>query len=426
MARIVLFLLQFRSQFRMQKKVPLATNQIYFRTLQRVPIIPTQLMTYAAAVISVVLWAVLLTGRGSFWRCRITDGAQPTRPAKWPSVAVVVPARNEAEVIRESLRSLLAQDYRGRLSLIVVDDNSSDGTAALAREAARGQVRERDLSIISGAPLPSGWTGKLWAVRQGVATAEANVTPDYLLLTDADITHAPDTVSWLIAQAISGDFVLTSLMAKLRCVSLAERSLVPAFIYFFQMVFPFAWVARPNHATAAAAGGCVLVRSDALRLSGGMDGIRDALIDDCALAQQLKSVGPIWLGLTERVRSLRPYPRFADIKAMVSRSAYAQLGYSPWLLAGTCLGMLLTFLVPPLLAVFASGVPRLAGVVVWIAMAISFQPTLQLYRVSPLWGIALPGIALLYTYYTLHSAYQYLRKRGGAWKGRVYAGAAGL
>ncbi len=157
-----------------------------------------------------------------------------------------------------------------------------------------------------------------------------------------------------------------------------------------------------------------------------MDGIRDALIDDCALAQQLKSVGPIWLGLTERVRSLRPYPRFADIKAMVSRSAYAQLGYSPWLLAGTCLGMLLTFLVPPLLAVFASGVPRLAGVVVWIAMAISFQPTLQLYRVSPLWGIALPGIALLYTYYTLHSAYQYLRKRGGAWKGRVYAGAAGL
>jgi hopene-associated glycosyltransferase HpnB len=212
-------------------------------------------------------------------------------------------------------------------------------------------------------------------------------------------------------------------LAKLRCESLAERSHVPAFVFFFQMLFPFAWVARSDFSTAAAAGGCMLVDADALLRSGGIESVRNALIDDCALAKTLKTRGPIWLGLTDRVRSMRPYEKFADVKRMISRSAYAELRYSPLLLALTIVGMALTFVAPPLLAVFGSGLERYLGLAAWAIMAALFQPTLRFYRVSPLWGAALPGIAFLYAYYTLDSAYRHLRKRGGMWKGRVYADA---
>ena len=220
--------------------------------------------------------------------------------------------------------------------------------------------------------------------------------------------------------------MLTSLMAKLRCASLAERVHVPAFIYFFQMLYPFRWVAQPKAATAAAAGGCMLVRAEALEQAGGIDAIRHALIDDCALAAKLKTVGPIWLGLTERAQSLRPYDDFAEVKRMITRSAYAQLRYSPLLLIGTFLAMTLVFVAPPVFAIFASGVARWLGLAAWVLMAISFQPTLRFYRLSPLWGVALPAIALLYTYYTLDSAYQHARRRGGQWKGRAQANMASL
>jgi hopene-associated glycosyltransferase HpnB len=310
--------------------------------------------------------------------------------------------------------------------VVLVDDESTDGTAGVALAAATAIGQADQLRVIRGRALPHGWTGKLWAVKQGIAVADGlPQPPDYLLLTDADIVYAPDSVRWLAVHAKANGTVLTSLMAKLRCESLAERGLVPAFIFFFQMLYPFGWVKRPQAATAAAAGGCMLVKAETLQAAGGIDAIRGALIDDCTLAATLKRYGPIWLGLTERVRSVRPYPKTADIRRMVARSAYAQLRYSPLLLAATVAGMALTYLAPPLLAIFAGGFAQLAGLAAYALMVIAFQPTLRFYRLSPWWGLALPAIAFCYMLYTLDSAYQYARGRGGRWKGRVQANVAG-
>ncbi|HET8974030.1 MAG TPA: glycosyltransferase [Pseudolabrys sp.] len=372
------------------------------------------------AMICVAIWAYLILARGAYWHASVRDTTRITGMSRqWPAVAAVIPARNESDYIARSVTSLLRQDYRGPLSIVVVDDDSDDDTGAVATDAAAGDGR---LSVIRTTGPAAGWTGKLWAVSQGIAAAEAS-RPEYLLLTDADIEHAPDSLSWLVAQSVNGRFVLTSLMAKLRCVSLAEKIHVPAFIYFFQMLYPFAWVARADSSTAAAAGGCMLVRADALASVGGIAGIRGALIDDCSLAAKLKTVGPIWLGLTNRVHSIRPYPAFADVARMVSRSAYSQLRYSLLALSATTLGMAITFVVPPILGLFASGLPRYLGLLAWAAMSLSFVPTLRYYRLSPIWSLALPGIALLYMSYTLQSAYQHFRRRGGQWKGRVHADA---
>lgn len=372
------------------------------------------------AMICVAIWAYLILARGAYWHASVRDTTRITGMSRqWPAVAAVIPARNESDYIARSVTSLLRQDYRGPLSIVVVDDDSDDDTGAVATDAAAGDGR---LSVIRTTGPAAGWTGKLWAVSQGIAAAEAS-RPEYLLLTDADIEHAPDSLSWLVAQSVNGRFVLTSLMAKLRCVSLAEKIHVPAFIYFFQMLYPFAWVARADSSTAAAAGGCMLVRADALASVGGIAGIRGALIDDCSLAAKLKKVGPIWLGLTNRVHSIRPYPAFADVARMVSRSAYSQLRYSLLALSATTLGMAITFVVPPILGLFASGLPRYLGLLAWAAMSLSFVPTLRYYRLSPIWSLALPGIALLYMSYTLQSAYQHFRRRGGQWKGRVHADA---
>ena len=371
------------------------------------------------ASMCVAVWVYLICGRGWFWTAAIRDSIAPSVPNICPRVVVVMPARNEAALIAASVRSLLRQNYPGPLSIVVVDDDSRDGTAAIAAGA------DRHVKVITSRELPFGWTGKLWALKQGVTAAES-AGSDYLLLTDADIVHAPDTLSWLVARASAGGFVLTSIMAKLRCVSLAERSHVPAFVFFFQMLFPFAWVNRSENRAAAAAGGCMLIHADALRAAGGIDMVRGALIDDCSLAEKLKAVGSIWLGLTERIRSIRAYENFADVKAMISRSAYAQLHYSPSLLAATTLGMALTFLAPPLLAIFPSGLAQDFGAAAWLAMALSFQPMLRSYRLSPLWGLALPAIALAFMYYTLASAYDHARGRSGQWKGRVHVSAVGL
>lgn len=376
------------------------------------------------AVLCAVVWIYLIGARGRFWHGRVRDSGMPPQPTQWPAVAVVIPARNEAEFIATTVQSLLQQRYPGPLSVIVVDDDSSDGTAAAAMRAAPASP-ERALTVLSGNGPPAGWTGKLWALKQGIAAAEPS-RPDYLLLTDADIVHAPDTLAWLVAKSLADRLVLASLMAKLRCESLAERSHVPAFVYFFQMLFPFSWIARTERATAAAAGGCILVRADALARAGGIGSIRNALIDDCALAAKLKAFGPIWLGLTDRVRSIRPYRTLADVRQMVSRSAYAQLRYSPSRLLGATAGLALMFLAPPLLAILAFGWPRYLGLAVWLAMAASFVPMLRFYRLSPLWSLALPGIALLYLLYTLDSAYRHLRRRGGQWKGRVHVDAPGV
>jgi hopene-associated glycosyltransferase HpnB len=377
-------------------------------------------MITVVAIICVAIWAYLLCARGMYWRAGVHDATRIAGvPGVWPTVAVVIPARNESECIALSVQSLLRQDYRGPFTVVVVDDDSDDSTGAVATVAA---ARDRRLSVIRTTGPAAGWTGKLWAVSQGIAAAEAS-HPEYLLLTDADIEHAPDTLSWLVSQSMAGRFVLTSLMAKLRCVNLAEKIHVPAFIYFFQMLYPFAWVARADSWTAAAAGGCMLVRADALASVGGIASIRGALIDDCSLGAKLKTVGPIWLGLTNRVQSIRPYPTFADVARMVTRSAYSQLRYSLLALTAATLGMAITFVAPLMLALFASGLPRYLGLLAWAAMSLSFVPTLLYYRLSPIWSAALPGIALLYMSYTLQSAYQHFRRRGGQWKGRVHADA---
>ena len=366
-------------------------------------------------------WLYLLLARGGFWRADIRDeDGLPHAPAEWPSVIAVVPARNEADIIAISLSSLLNQDYANFSKVILVDDQSDDGTADVASAAAERAGGNDCLTILRGKPVPQGWTGKLWAMKQGLAQASSLTEPPrYLLLTDADIAYEPDVIRSLVARAEAGSLVLTSLMVKLRCESLAERALIPAFVFFFQMLYPFAWTNRRGSTMAAAAGGCMLVRRDALEAAGGIAAIRSSLIDDCALGRSMKKQGPIWLGLTDSVHSLRPYPGLGDIRRMVSRSAYDQLNYSRPLLAGTVAGMLLTYLLPPLFAIFGAGLAQAIGALTWGLMSLAFLPIVRFYRLSPLWAAALPVIAALYMVFTLNSAVQHWRGRGGLWKGRV-------
>jgi len=378
------------------------------------------MIVFSISALALAVWIYLVFARGGFWLGRERDETNPPRPAVPPSIAIVVPARNEADNIAQSVTSLLAQDYPA-FTLVLVDDGSNDNTADIARQTAAAIGKQDRLTIVSGTPLPPRWTGKLWAVKQGIAAAEEKFAPKYLMLTDADIVHAPDTLSWLVAHAEEGHRVLTSLTARWRCENLPERVHIPAFIYYFAMLYPFAWVNRPDHPMAGAAGGCMLVRADALRAAGGIDVIRDALIDDCALAGAMKKQGPIWLGLTDRVVSIRPYTTWGEIRRMVARSAYAQLNYSPLQLIGCVAGLILTYMVPPLMALFATGWAQAFGIAAWALMTMSFQPILRFYRLSPLWGVALPAITFLFMLYTLDSAYQYAAGKGGAWKGRVQA-----
>ena len=370
------------------------------------------------------IWLYLLVARGGFWLAAERDGPETAAamPGPWPAIFAVIPARDEAASIGETVASLLAQNYSGELRVVVVDDNSRDATAETAREAAARLGKADHLTVLSGRALPAGWTGKLWAQQQGVAFVDALPSPPaYVLLTDADIVYAPDAVSRLAVRARESGAVLSSLMVKLHCTSLAERAFIPAFIFFFQMLYPFAWSNDARRATAAAAGGCMLVRRDVLHDAGGMAAIRGALIDDCALAKLLKARGPIWIGLTDRVRSIREYPAVADIRGMVARTAYAQLRYSPLLLAGTVLGLALTYLAPVAFALFAGGYAQLAGILTWLAMALAFWPTLRFYGLPVVWGLALPAIAAIYMAFTIDSAYQHARGRGGMWKGRAQA-----
>ena len=374
------------------------------------------------ALLALAIWLYLLLARGGFWLARERDEPAVAAPRHWPAVVAVVPARNEADVIARSIGSLLRQDYAGPLQIVLVDDGSSDGTAAVADRVARPIAGPRRLDVLTGTALPAGWTGKLWALEQGIRHAHGHGDGvDYFLLTDADIGHAPDNLSQLVARAEQDGRVLVSLMAELSCASWAERFLIPAFVYFFQMLYPFRWVARRDCRTAAAAGGCTLVRRDALERAGGIAAIRSEIIDDCALAHCLKDHGPIWLGLTRRATSLRPYGGFLKIGRMISRSAYAQLGYSPLALAGTVAAMVVVYLAPPLLALLHDGAARWLGLCAWLVMALTFQPMLRFYRQSPLWGLALPAIGAAYALFTVQSAIDFWRGRGGLWKGRIQA-----
>ncbi|WP_327358530.1 glycosyltransferase [Streptomyces sp. NBC_01304] len=381
------------------------------------------------AVVSLAAWLWLLLGQGFFWRTdlRLPPRPEPADGADWPDVCVVVPARDEAEVLPVSLPSLLALDYPGRAEIILVDDGSSDGTGKLARELA-DRYGGLPLTVTSPGEPPAGWTGKLWAVRHGMACARdaADGPFAYLLLTDADISHEPDSLRELMAAARAGGFDLVSQMARLRAASVWEKLVVPAFVYFFAQLYPFRWVAKQNSRTAAAAGGCVLLRTEAAERAGIPDAVRHAVIDDVAVARAVKrSGGRIYLGLAERVDSVRPYPRLGDLWRMVSRSAYAQLLHSPLLLLGTVAGLALVYLVPPLALVAGlldgDGPAALAGGLAWGVMTATYIPMLRYYRQTLWLAPLLPGTALLYLLMTVDSAVQHYRGRGAAWKGRTYA-----
>ena len=373
----------------------------------------------AAAAASI--WLYLLVFRGRFWLLgEREDRCAPSAPTLWPSTVAVIPARDEAELLPRTLASLLDQAYPGSFRIIVVDDQSSDGTPDAARAAAAASGASDRVEIIDSEPLPPGWTGKLWALSQGIAHAQ-RASPDFILLTDADIAYGAGALARLVARACAGRLVLTSVMVKLRCASAAETLLIPAFVFFFRMLYPFQWVNQPTARTAAAAGGCMLIRTEALAAAGGVAAIRAALIDDCALGARLKGQGPIWLGLSDSVRSLRAYPRFADVGDMVTRSAYAQLRYSPLLLLICVAAMALVYLAPPALAVMTTGSSSLLGAAAWAAMVLAFAPISVFYGRSPAWGVALPAIATLYLAFTIRSAVEHKRGRGGMWKGRAQA-----
>ncbi len=364
-----------------------------------------------------LIWLYLLLRRRFFWLLRERDTLSVSEPQHWPSVVAVVPARNEEDVIEENLRSLLAQDYPGELRVILVDDQSEDRTSEIAHA-----IGDSRLAVLKGGARPTGWTGKIWAMRQGVAEAGM---PEFFWFTDADIAHSPDTLRQLVARAADGKKALVSLMARLQCRSPSEHFLIPAFVFFFDMLFPFGAVNDAKSKVAAAAGGCMLARGKALEAAGGLEAIRHNIIDDCALARVMKKQGPIWLGLTDRAVSLRPYPHLADIRKMVARSAFAQLDYSPILLAGTLIGLFLVYIAPVLGALFAMYYVQLAAYLAWAIMAVMFQPMLRFYRLSPLWGLLLPVIGAFYAAFTLDSALQHWSGKGGMWKGRAQASSSG-
>jgi hopene-associated glycosyltransferase HpnB len=371
----------------------------------------------AIALLSLAIWLVLIFARGGFWREMPRQA--PEASPRWPAVVAVVPARDEAEGIGAAIASLLRQRYPGEFTIVLVDDHSTDGTAAIAREAARECGAAERLTIVAAEPLPPGWTGKLWAVSEGLRhVAASKVAPEYVLLTDADIAHHATNLRELVARSETAGLDLASLMVLLRCRSFAERALIPAFVFFFEMLYPFAWVNDPRRKTAGAAGGCMLVRHSALERIGGIASIKDSMIDDCALGAKIKEGGRIWLGLTRQTQSLRRYPAVADIWRMIARTAYTQLHYSPWLLGSTVLGLAVTYLAPPVLT-FTGGAAAVAAALAWLAMTIAFVPILRLYRQPLVIAPLLPVIATIYLAATIDSARRHWQGKGGEWKGRV-------
>ncbi|HLH46216.1 MAG TPA: glycosyltransferase [Acidimicrobiales bacterium] len=377
-------------------------------------------------------WTYLLVGHGRFWDTAVRLPRSPD-PAGWPPVAVVVPARDEADLVGRTVATLLRQDYPGEARVVLVDDRSTDGTAAAAEAAAgtavgAGHAGRLPLRVVAGSDRPDGWVGKLWALHQGVeAAASARPAPEWVLFTDADIAHPPDSLRRLVAAAVADQRDVVSLMARLRTDTGWERLVVPAFVYFFGLLYPFRRVARPGR-TAAAAGGCLLVRAEALQRAGGVASVSDAVIDDVALARRVAETGGrLWLGLADDVCSVRPYPRLGDLWRMVSRSAYTQLRHSPALLAATVAGLIGLFGAP--VGLLTGGLARrrlgaaAAGAVPCALMTATYLPTVRYHGLSPRWALTLPAAAVMYGAMTVDSARRHRTGRGVEWKGRRYVGA---
>ena len=407
--------------------------------------------------LSLAIWLGLWLGRGQFWRAEpqlerrekqstaeqstAKKNSQGLELEPWPAVGVVIPARNEAELLPQTLRSHLQQNYPGKLTIILVDDQSTDGTAQVAQQVAQSLDKSDQLKIVLADPLPSDWTGKLWAMEQGMRQIQSlDPVPQYVLFTDADIEHHSTNLRQLVTHAEQENLSLASLMVRLRCVGFWEQLLIPAFVFFFQKLYPFAWVNDPQKNIAAAAGGCILIRRDVLEEIGGLKEIRQTLIDDCALAKVVKcnlsaeradidapphaATRHIWLGLSDSTHSLRPYPSLASIWNMVARTAFTQLEYSPILLLATLAAMTLIYLVPPIGTILAAIAGRweiaAIGGLTWLLMTRLYWPMVRFYRCPPVLALCLPAIALLYTLMTADSALRHWQGRGGAWKGRTY------
>ena len=379
------------------------------------PLSPTLL-----AAIPLAIWIYLFLARGNFWQVR-EEETQPEPLANWPRVAAVVPARNEAGTIAQTVSSLAGQDYPGEFSIVVVDDHSEDGTAAFARKAAAESGAAERIAIHSAADLPPGWTGKLWALNEG-AQAASESKPDFLWFTDADVVHAPDTLKRLVFRAEKGSLDLASLMVLLQAKTFPERLLIPPFLYFFLLLYPPRWIADPNASTAGAAGGCILLRRNVLAPIGGFASIRGEVIDDCALARAVKSRGGrIWMGLTRASVSLRSYGSFAEIRDMIARTAFTQLRYSLVLLIAALAGLFATFLLAWVLFFAYPGEAWLLVDSAIALMAASFLVTVRFYNLSTAWVLTLPVAAIFYGYATCVSAARYWLGRGGQWKGRAQA-----
>jgi hopene-associated glycosyltransferase HpnB len=407
-----------------------------------------QIAILVVGSISLAIWLYLAVARGSFWRLHEFDDdtAKHEPPRDWPSVVAVVPARNESTTIAQALTSLLKQNFPGEFSVVLVDDHSEDATAQIASQAASELNAESRITIRTAAPLPAGWTGKLWALNEGLSQVTASpssdhsgaalsraeprgplrpsLAPSYYWFTDADIVHAPDTLHRLVARAKHDQLDLTSLMVLLQAKSLPEQALIPAFLFFFLKLYPPRWIADPKARTAGAAGGCILLRSEALQRMGGLAAIRNEVIDDCALARAVKrSDGRLWMGLTRASISLRAYTTFAETRDMIARTAFTQLRYSPLLLLGTLAAMFLTYLAPAaILFAFAHRpAAQILGACTWLLMSRLYLPTIRFYRLSPAWAVTLPLTALFYSYATFLSAVRYHLGRGAQWKGRSQA-----
>jgi len=371
------------------------------------------------AALTTVIWSYLALARGAFWRTKNAEPDANGKPGFSGGVVAVIPARNEAALIEPVITSLLNQSVA--MPVVLVDDESTDGTAGVARRAAEKAGKTGALIVIQSKPLPAGWTGKLWSMHQGIEYVRARaLNPTWLFFADADVLHGSETVANLGLIASQGDYDLVSLMVKLHCESLPEKLLIPAFVYFFFMLYPPAWIRDPRNSTAGAAGGCLLVRAETLQHAGGLESIRGAVIDDCSLARLLKQRGGrLWLGLTDQSQSLRRYETFSDVERMVSRTAFNQLKHSSLLLLGTIAGMAITYLAPPLLLLTHSRLTIWMGAAAWAAMTITYSIMVRHYRLNPAWALTLPLAALFYLGATIHSAVKYWNGRGGDWKGRV-------
>ena len=378
------------------------------------------------AALSAVSWIVLLFFRHGFWRADQRLAGEQHGPARWPDVTALVPARNEQEHIEACLTGLGGQDYPGAFQVLVINDSSTDDTASIARRCAARPDLGHPVDVIDAPDLKAGWAGKLWALDHGTRhIAALGARPEFFWLSDADVVHDPAALRRLVAKAEADGLAMVSLMVRLACASFWERLLVPAFVFFFQMLYPFPAINDPSSPAAGAAGGCILLRRSVLERAGGISAIKDQLIDDCALAARIKNTGAaIWVGLATESHSLRRYDRLPEFWWMVVRSAFVQLGYSSLLLVVSVLGMIITFICAPLIIVsfplHNSAEAALLGVISWTLMCISYIPTVRYHMLETPRCMTLPAASALYMIMTVHSAVRHWRGLGQNWKNRAY------